>query len=103
MAWIAAAPVSTVRAAGMLETVAGDAALLLIDLAGTIHAVAAVWPHHQAWLSMGRVEGDCIDCPRHHGRFHIPTGEQRRGPASPPLPTYPVMVESGQILVLLPD
>ena len=52
---------------------------------------------------MGRVDGDCIDCPRHQGRFHIVTGRQLRGPASPPLGVYPVRIAGGRVHVLLPS
>lgn len=87
---------------GMREVEASGRALLLVAIAGAVHAVDAVCPHHQAWLSMGRVDGDCIDCPRHQGRFHIPTGRQLRGPACPPLGVYPVRLAGGRVLVGLP-
>jgi len=102
MAWVDVAAAGAVRRRGMVEAEAGGTALLLLDVAGTIHAVAAVCPHHQAWLSMGALDGDCIDCPRHQGRFHIPTGAQVRGPACPPLPVYPVREQAGRVLVALP-
>jgi len=95
------ADAAAVRRRGMLEVEAGGRALLLLAVGGAIHAVDAVCPHHQAWLSMGRLDGDCIDCPRHQGRFHIPTGAQQRGPACPPLGVYPVREEGGRVLVEL--
>jgi len=100
--WIDVAEAAAVRRRGMLEAEARGHALLLLDIDGRIHAVAAVCPHHQAWLSMGRLDGDCIDCPRHQGRFHVPTGAQRGGPACPPLPVYPVREHAGRVLVALP-
>jgi nitrite reductase/ring-hydroxylating ferredoxin subunit len=103
MVWRDVADAATVRRRGMFEVEASGRALLLLAVADAIHAVDAVCPHHQAWLSMGRLDGDCIDCPRHQGRFDIQTGRQLRGPASPPLGVYPVRVEGGRVLVALPS
>jgi len=103
MIWNDVAEAAAVLRGGMLEVEASGRALLLLAVAGDIHAVDAVCPHHQAWLSMGRLDGDCIDCPRHQGRFHIPSGRQLRGPASPPLGVYPVRLEGGRVLVALPS
>jgi nitrite reductase/ring-hydroxylating ferredoxin subunit len=99
MAWVAVATVAQVAAAGMMEAEANGAALLLYAVSGTIYATAAICPHHAAWLSQGRMSGEFVDCPRHQGRFHIPTGRQERGPECPPLRTYPVRVEDGRVLV----
>jgi nitrite reductase/ring-hydroxylating ferredoxin subunit len=100
--WTDVAAVETVARAGMLEVEADGWALLLLSVGEAIHAVDAVCPHHQAWLSMGRVEGDAIACPRHQGRFHIATGRQLGGPPCPPLGVHPVRVEGGRVLVALP-
>lgn len=99
--WHDVADAATLLRRGMLEVEASGRALLLLTVADAIHAVDAVCPHHQAWLSMGRVDGDCIDCPRHQGRFEIATGRQVRGPACPPLGVYPVRLEGGRVLVAL--
>jgi nitrite reductase/ring-hydroxylating ferredoxin subunit len=99
MAWLDVAPLSAVVAARMLEVEAAGRALLLYDIDGAVFATAAICPHHSAWLSQGSISGDCIDCPRHFGRFHIPTGKQLRGPVCPDLRTYPVRVENDRVLV----
>ncbi len=99
MAWIDVAPRGALAASAMLEVEAGPAALLLYDVAGRVYATSAVCPHHAAWLSQGRIEGEMIDCPRHMGQFHIPTGRQLRGPACPDLRVYPVRVVDGRIEV----
>jgi nitrite reductase/ring-hydroxylating ferredoxin subunit len=97
--WTDVAAADAVRRSGMLEAEAGGQALLLVTVDGAIHAVAAVCPHHQAWLSMGTLDGDAIDCPRHQGRFHIVTGARLSGPACPPLPVYPVREQHGRVFV----
>jgi nitrite reductase/ring-hydroxylating ferredoxin subunit len=99
MDWHDAAEAAAVSRSGMMEVEAAGRALLLLAVDGKIHAVDAVCPHHQAWLSMGSLDGAHIDCPRHQGRFHIPTGAQTRGPACPPLGVYPTRIEGGRVLV----
>ncbi|HKM63061.1 MAG TPA: non-heme iron oxygenase ferredoxin subunit [Acidisphaera sp.] len=100
--WVAVATRSELaEAGGMLEVEAGAEAVLLFDLGGTLYATGAICPHHAAFLAQGTVSGDCIDCPRHQGRFHIPTGRQLRGPACPPLSTYRVRMDEGRVLVVL--
>jgi nitrite reductase/ring-hydroxylating ferredoxin subunit len=99
--WHDVADAEAVARRGLLEVEAGGRALLLVMVAGAVHAVDAVCPHHHAWLSMGQVDGDCIDCPRHQGRFHIPSGRQLRGPSCQPLGVYPARVEGARVLVAL--
>lgn len=99
MQWFAAAPLAALQAAGMMEAEVGSAAVLLYNLHGDLYATSAICPHHAAWLSQGGVSGDCIDCPRHQGRFHIPTGRKLRGPECPDLRTYPTRVQDGQVFV----
>lgn len=99
MPWMDVADRAALARRGWMEVAAGPVAMLLYDLAGVVHATAAICPHHSAWLSQGGVSGDCVDCPRHMGRFHIPTGEQRRGPACGPLPIYPARVAGGRVWV----
>jgi nitrite reductase/ring-hydroxylating ferredoxin subunit len=99
MAWVDVGTREQVARVGMMEIEARGAALLLYDVAGTIYATAAVCPHHAAWFSQGGMDGEYVDCPRHQGRFHIPTGTQVRGPECPALRTYPVRVSDGRVLV----
>lgn len=95
--WIKAASCEALARQSPLEAEAGSAAVLLYDLQGDIYATAAVCPHHAAWLSQGGVQGDVVNCPRHQGQFHIPTGRKTRGPQCPDLRTYPVQVRDGDI------
>jgi nitrite reductase/ring-hydroxylating ferredoxin subunit len=99
MAWIEVASRSEVPAGGMVEVEAGGRALLLYDLDGTVFATSAICPHHAAFLSQGHVSGESIECPRHMGRFHIPTGRQEGGPPCSDLRTYQVRVENERVLV----
>lgn len=97
--WIDAASREALGRSLLLEVEAAGAAILLYDVGGTVYATAAVCPHHAAWLSQGRVQGDVVDCPRHMGQFHIPTGRKLRGPECADLRTYPVRVQDGRVWV----
>lgn len=101
MPWFDTCSAAALSDAGRMEAEAAGTALLLYDLGGTTYATSAVCPHHAAWLIQGGITGDCVDCPRHMGRFHIPTGEQRGGPPCPPLRTFPARVAAGRVLVLV--
>jgi len=97
--WIDAASRRHLASDSLLEVEAGGVAILLYDVAGRVYATAAICPHHAAWLSQGTVRGDVVDCPRHMGQFHIPTGRKLRGPECPDLRAYPVHVQDGRIWV----
>jgi nitrite reductase/ring-hydroxylating ferredoxin subunit len=99
MPWIDVADRAALAQHRWMEVEAGPAAILLYDLGGHVYATAAICPHHAAWLFQGGISGDCVDCPRHMGQFHIPTGEQRGGPACPPLQTYPARIAGSRIEV----
>jgi naphthalene 1,2-dioxygenase system ferredoxin subunit len=97
--WVDAASSAELARQRFMEIEAEGTAILLYDIAGTAYATAAVCPHHSAWLSQGGLEGDLVDCPRHQGQFHVPTGRKTRGPECPDLRTYPVRVEDGRVWV----
>lgn len=102
MPWIDIAAQSTLAEKRWIEAEAGPHAILLYDIDGTPYATAAICPHHAAWLSQGAFEGEHVDCPRHQGRFHIPTGTMTRGPQCDALKTYPTKTQNGRILIQIP-
>ncbi len=66
------------------------------------YATDGICTHENAHLADGLVVGDIIECPRHQGRFHIPSGKAKGAPACINLQTYPTKIEAGQIHVALP-
>ena len=73
--------------------------IAVFSVNGRRYATSNICTHQFAYLTDGYVEGEHVDCPMHQGRFHIPTGEPKGGPASEPLRTYPLRVEGDQVLV----
>jgi 3-phenylpropionate/trans-cinnamate dioxygenase ferredoxin component len=66
------------------------------------YASSGLCTHEGVRLADGMVLGEIIECPRHQGQFHIPTGEPRRAPAQRKLRTFPAKVEAGRVYVGLP-
>ena len=70
----------------------------LINLDGTIYAVANICTHDDGPLLEGQIEGKHIVCPRHGARFNLETGAQTF-PAFSPLPRFNVKLEGDDILI----
>ncbi|HSC97744.1 MAG TPA: non-heme iron oxygenase ferredoxin subunit [Casimicrobiaceae bacterium] len=97
--WIKVAAVSDVPEGGTLAVEADNELVCLYNLGGRIYATDDICTHEEASLADGFIEGDCIECPLHQARFHIPTGEVRAAPADTDLRVFPVNVEGNDILV----
>jgi len=97
--WIKVAAVSDVPEGGTLAVEADKELVCLYNLGGRIYATDDICTHEEASLADGFIEGDCIECPLHQARFHIPTGEVRAPPADTELRVFPVNVEGNDILV----
>jgi len=92
----------------------GDKEILLINQAGTIHAVSNRCPHMQAKMEKGELtENGALVCPRHHSIFDLEDGRVREWVPWPPvvgralgaisqenaLPVYAAKVEDASIWV----
>ena len=97
--WIKVAAVSDVPEGGTLAVEADKELVCLYNLGGRIYATDDICTHEEASLADGFIEGDCIECPLHQARFHIPTREVRAPPADTDLRVFPVNVEGNDILV----
>jgi 3-phenylpropionate/trans-cinnamate dioxygenase ferredoxin subunit len=67
------------------------------------YATDGLCTHEQEYLADGLVIGEIIECPRHQGRFDIPTGKAKGAPVCVNLQTYPVKIESQQVYIGLAD
>lgn len=74
--------------------------IALFNVSGTFYAIDDTCTHEEASLAAGALYGDIVACPKHGSRFHLPTGRVLSLPAVIPVNTYPVKVESGQVLLL---
>lgn len=79
---------------------AGTTMVLLTRIGDAVHATEPLCPHKFADLSEGTVEDGCLRCPLHDAAFRLPGGEPRPGDEwAGSLPTFPVRVEGGRVLV----
>jgi nitrite reductase/ring-hydroxylating ferredoxin subunit len=86
----------------LLEIVRGSQLYALCHVAGEVRAMSGVCPHHGGPLGQGALEGGLVTCPWHAWQFDSATGACAFN-NDLRIPTYPVRIEAGQILVDLPD
>jgi 3-phenylpropionate/trans-cinnamate dioxygenase ferredoxin subunit len=96
--FIKVAQVSDIPPGGRLEVEYEDEMVGIFNLNGEFYAISDVCTHDDGPLLDGKLEGDCIVCPRHGARFNIKTGKQTM-PAFSPVPLYQVKIEGADILI----
>ena len=74
----------------------------LFNIDGEFYAISDVCTHDDGPLVEGKLDGDCITCPRHGARFNVKTGVQTM-PAFSPVPLYQVTIEGDDILIAPKD
>jgi apoptosis-inducing factor 3 len=73
--------------------------VLLVRIAGTIHACGAKCTHYGAALEKGFLRGNIITCPAHNARFDVTKARMTAAPALSHLKCYEAKVEDGYIYV----
>jgi naphthalene 1,2-dioxygenase system ferredoxin subunit len=97
--WVTVAKQADVKLNDMLGVTLGERELALYNLDGTIYATDNLCTHAYAMLSQGWLDGDCIECPLHGGRFEIKTGKGLGPPINDDLKTYPARVVGEDVQV----
>ena len=95
------------RACALADVAPGSAIAVEVDGVGVavvrngddVYAIHDECSHAAIPLSEGDVEGCEIECWLHGSRFDLRTGKPSGPPATDPVPTYPVRVEGGDVLV----
>jgi 3-phenylpropionate/trans-cinnamate dioxygenase ferredoxin subunit len=82
----------------------GDLAVGVFNAGGELYAIEDRCSHDDGPLAEGDFDAErcVVVCPRHGSEFDVRTGKPRTLPAYLPVPTYPVRVEGGRIVVALP-
>jgi nitrite reductase/ring-hydroxylating ferredoxin subunit len=70
----------------------------LYNVAGTFYATSNTCIHRGGPLGQGALDGAVVLCPWHAWSWDVTTGENTANPELK-IPTYPVKVEDGQVLV----
>jgi 3-phenylpropionate/trans-cinnamate dioxygenase ferredoxin component len=75
----------------------------LYHTATGFYATDGLCTHEEEILADGLVLGEIIECPKHQGRFHIPSGKAKGAPVCIDLRTYATKVEGGHVYIGLPN
>jgi nitrite reductase (NADH) small subunit len=75
--------------------------LALFNVGGSYYAVDNTCPHRGGPLGEGELEGRTVRCPWHAWRWDVSTGGNVNNPAVS-IACYPVIVDSGAIVVEMP-
>ena len=70
---------------------------VVLDSAGTVHAIGDTCTHGDISLSEGFVEDDTLECWAHGSKFSLKTGVPLSLPAYEPVPVYAVTITDGDI------
>ncbi len=101
--YVAVLPESDLRAGDMRCVDVGETPVLLVRTKeGSLHALHNICTHAHTRMDEGRLRGHRLVCPLHGAGFDARTGAVLSGPATQPLPCYPVRVTDGMIEVQLP-
>ena len=97
--WIVACNADDIEEEDVLRFDRGEKSYAIYRIEQGFFASDGHCTHEDAHLADGFVLGDQIECPRHQGRFHVPTGKAVRAPVCNHLKTHPIRVEGGQVFV----
>ena len=105
-------PVNMVRVAAVDEIASGAARrvdvgghrVAIVRIGDDFYAIGDECSHEDYSLSEGDVwDDECeIECPKHGSTFSLVTGEPQTLPATQPVPTYAVVVDGDDVMVVLP-
>jgi nitrite reductase (NADH) small subunit len=102
MAYTKLASLNELPEGALIEVIQGETPYALCNVAGEIRAISGVCPHHGGPLGQGSLDGSTVTCPWHAYEFDSGTGVCLFSDGLR-IPTYPVRIEAGEILVDLPD
>ena len=77
----------------------GTAIAVVLDSAGTVHAIGDLCTHGDISLSEGFVEDNTLECWAHGSKFSLATGKPLTLPAYEPVAVYNVVISDGDIFI----
>jgi len=97
--WKRVAKESTLKEGVPISRQTDDGKVMLVRIAGRIHACGAMCTHYGGPLAEGLLLGTEMTCPWHNASFDVRTGRMLRPPALEDVPCYPVKVQGGQVYI----
>ena len=77
----------------------GTPIAVVVDSAGTVHALGDTCTHGDISLSEGFVEDDTLECWAHGSKFELTSGKPLTLPAYEPVPVFAVEIIDGDIYI----
>lgn len=87
----------------MRKVTVGDGSCLLLRTADGYRAFPASCPHYHGPLHLGLLDDHRLTCPWHQAVFDVRDGDLLEPPSFFGLPSYPVRLEDGDVVVTVPD
>jgi 3-phenylpropionate/trans-cinnamate dioxygenase ferredoxin subunit len=100
--WLAVGRVEDLDEEDVREFEHGGKIYAIYHTPSGFYASDGICTHENAHLADGLVVGEIIECPRHQGRFHIPSGKAKGAPACINLEPHPTKIVAGEIYLGLP-
>jgi fatty acid desaturase/nitrite reductase/ring-hydroxylating ferredoxin subunit len=98
--WVEVCELGTLMPGGVVQLEhSGRSYAVYRTFVGKLYASDARCTHGNALLSEGFLQGACIECPKHNGRFDIKDGSVLRPPPREPLKTYPARERGGRVYI----
>jgi len=97
--WVTIAKLDAIKPGDVVGVKHGELEIALYNIDGAIYATDNLCTHAFAFLSQGWLDGDCIECPLHGGRFEVKTGKGLGPPINDDLKTYKVQVAGGDVQI----
>ena len=94
-------PAAELAEGAMRAAAVGGRKLLLARVNGVCHAIGNICPHAGGPLDEGALDGEVVLCPWHKAAFRITTGKRVEPPAVDDVPSYPVRIADGRLLVAI--
>jgi multimeric flavodoxin WrbA/nitrite reductase/ring-hydroxylating ferredoxin subunit len=99
--WVDLGDAGTLAARELQRCMAGNIPIALSCIGGTFGAVHGACNHVGGPLGEGSLDGDYIVCPWHQWKFHRLTGEGEPGFEADKVPSFPLKIEGGRVLINL--
>src|SRR5258708_9445738 len=97
--WVDVGAAATLSKVPLQRVMAGNIAIALSLVDGQFGAISNACNHVGGPLGDGRLDGDYVKCPWHGWKFHRCTGVGEPGFEDDRVPSYPVEVENGRVLI----
>jgi 3-phenylpropionate/trans-cinnamate dioxygenase ferredoxin subunit len=97
--YVSACQLSDVPPGSMYPVDVREIRLMIANVNGAVYAIDRICTHETADLSTGFLTDSEVTCPLHFSRFDLTNGSVLNPPATKPLRTYKLKVESGTIYV----